>query len=230
MSLWALVVNLEHRVERWLGLAGTPPDLPAGTGTRMSDLDPTASAESCPPTLSGVRRRVLEAVASVVPSAYPSERWHALAPSYDPAHLPVPGYSTCGELPRFAGATVGVNTRGGLASIRDLGKKVGAWVEGGGDRRPCPADFYLVGNAKGEILHTGIVKSRVVNADGSETWETADAGQGHHTATDPQRAAYVTRTYDPAAGTLTGSSGPRVLVGWLDVEKAAAAAGGKGVA
>lgn len=196
---------------RWLGYrAGAENDngaAPAGG----------AGGETGP--LSPVRQAVVDAVRAVVPSQYPDERWRRLAPLYDPAHLPSAGYTTCGELPRYALSVVGVNTRGGLASIRDLGRAAGAWVEPAAGVLPRPGDAYLAGNAAGEILHTGIVL-----AASPDEWTTADAGQGPR---DRQAAAVLENAYDSSTATLTraaGSAPPRVVLGWLDAERAAAAA------
>lgn len=174
------------------------------------------------------RRRVLAlaSVAEVVPATYPDARFKLMAPSYAPedpawrARLQAAGvnpdhYTTCGELPRYVGGKIGVNTRGGLASIRDLGMSNGAWVKATGKNRPKPGDFYLLAKdpAGKEIVHTGVIG----HATGT-IWQTADAGQGAHGT--PQQTAYVTRVYDPSAVTLGGRS----LIGWYDIDKGSEAA------
>ena len=181
---------------------------------RLFGRRPSPSDTARPGNLSDKRTKVLEVVASVVPSRYGDERWRRLAPAYDPQHLPAQGYTTCGELPRFVGSQFGIATRGGLASIRDLAKAHGAWIDGAPGRRPLPGDFLVLGLSNGEILHVCVA----ISTDGT-AWTTADAGQGPPTA---QEARYLKRTYDPAAETLTSPSTKHpimLIVGWLDVDK-----------
>lgn len=161
------------------------------------------------------RAKALEAIAQVVPSKYGDGRWEDIAPGFDPANPPSANFTTCGFLPLAIGKKIGINTRGGLASIREIGEKVGAWVPFDGTRRPKPGDFYLIGDDQGAILHTGIIYS---GQEGTQ-WVTADAGQGTRLAPE---AAFVTRTFDPVAGTLSTTSPihPKAkLLGWLDLDK-----------
>lgn len=179
--------------------------------------------------LSPLRAAALRAVGEVVPSAFPDAKFQQLAPSYKPedpawremltkAGVDPDRYTTCGELPRYVGDKIGVNTKGGLSSVRDLGLQNGAWTVATGANRPKPGDFYLLAKdpAGREILHVGVI----VDASGS-TWKTADAGQGGH---PNQAAAYVDRPYDATAITLGGPAGARYLVGWYDIDKGGALA------
>jgi hypothetical protein len=177
-----------------------------GSGRTMADTSSVSSSSG----LSARRERILARVAAVVPSAYPSAQWKMLAPAYDPANLPSAGYTTCGELPRYALGAEGINTRGGLASIKTLAESQGAWRTPGSGDRPKPGDAYLLGTPQGAILHTGII----IDSTG-DTWKTADAGQGPK---DAQAAAYLDRPWDESAKTLGGPAGPRTLIGWLDVD------------
>lgn len=181
------------------------------------------------PPLSSRRELVLRAVAEVVPSQYPDERWRRLAPSYRPddpdwaeriraAGADPARYSTCGELPGHVADVIGAKgglERRGLASVMTAGKANGAWVEAGAGRRPRPGDFLVIGDRAGSISHVSIA----IDTEGS-TWRTADAGQGPR---DRQAAAYVERSWNERAGTLGAPQGstaaPRSLLGWVDIDR-----------
>jgi hypothetical protein len=156
---------------------------------------------------------VLAAVRDVVPSVYGDPRFTMLAPGYRPDDPALPEhFTTCGYLPGYVGSKVGIATRYGLASIRDIARVSGAWVEPSSGLLPLPGDFYLLGDKTGAVLHTGVI----LDASGS-VWQTADAGQGQ--GKDHQSAAFVSRTWDPIAMTLGGPAGPRTLLGWMDLDK-----------
>lgn len=186
---------------------------------RSAGILPAKSGKAGP--LSAKRKAIIDRFEEVIPSAWPDAKFKRLAPSYQPddpawreriiaAGANPDTYTTCGEGPRFALEAIGINTHGGLKSVRDEAEKHGAWVVAGGDRRPKPGDAYLLGDRKtGAILHTGIIK----DASGT-TWKTLDSGQGGH---PNQAAAEVPRPYDAAAVTLGGPAGPRDLLGWMDV-------------
>ena len=196
-------------------LAPPAPAPPPGAPAPAPGAAPAAPAPPKPQAagpLSARRLAALAAVSAVVPSKYGDARFSELAPSYTPDDPKLPkGFTTCGYLPGYVGGKIGVPTRYGLASIRTEAQKHGAWVEAGGDRRPKPGDFFLIGTASGMIAHTGVI----VDAGGS-LWKTADAGQG---ARDKQEARFVDRPYDAAAVTLGGPAGPRPLIGWMDIDK-----------
>lgn len=204
----------EEAAQIWAGLSAWGQDLEElFAPSRIAALP-----EPPPASLSPARRKILDAVSAVVPSAYPDARWHELAPLYDPANLPAVGYTTCAELPRYALAPVGLNTRGGLSSIRDLGLARSAWVTPSPGVLPQPGDVYMLGDDAGSVLHVGLVVSATPTS-----WRTADAGQGSATA---QAAAYLENTYDPATATLTraATGKARKVLGWLDIDRALAAA------
>jgi hypothetical protein len=178
---------------------------------------PAASPSTLPAgPLSPRRQRILEAVASVLPAKYGApgelgERFATLAPGYRPddPKLP-PGFTTCAYLPGFAGSKVSINTRYGLASIRDEAKKSNAWVEPSSGKLPRPGDFFVLGKDADTVSHVGVI----LDASGP-TWTTADAGQGSPTE---QEAKRVQRPWDPVAHTLGGPAGPRLLLGWMNVD------------
>jgi hypothetical protein len=187
-----------RRLRRLAGDGASPP---------VSALRPTQKKIM---ELSPKRAAVMAFLDEVIPSQYPDAKFKRIAPSYDPDHLPMPNYTPCGELAARAGAVAGINTRGGLSSIRDIGRANGSWVEAGGGRRPNPGDLYLLGNAQGAVLHTGVIK----DANG-DVWITGDSGQGDakHSA-----ALFLSRPYDEVAVTLGGPAGPRKLLGWYDID------------
>jgi len=177
--------------------------------------------------LSPRRVRALALVAEVVPSKYGDDKFARVAPglkaetvdgkprlTQNGVILP-DNFTTCGSLPCFVGRGLG-DPRGitqcGLEQIRIVAKKADAWVDAGGDRRPKPGDFFIVGNDAGAVLHVGVV----IAAPATGPWKTADAGQGTKLA---QEARYVERPYDPVAVTLGGPVGPRKLFGWLDLDR-----------
>jgi len=160
--------------------------------------------------LTPVRLKILAELDRLLPASWPDAKFREIAPMYDPAHLPMPNYTTCGELPRHVGSLVGINTRGALAGIRDMK----GWTPYTTGARPKPGDFLLFGDGKGGVGHIDVA----VDTRGS-TWRTADAGQGPH---EKQGAAFVDRVWDEDKGTLGGVNGPRPLLGWLDVDQAAA--------
>lgn len=170
--------------------------------------------------LSPVRQRAKAILDSLLPAAWPDERFRRIVgASFDPAATPG---TTCGALPGRLGVLLGDPTgitRWGVGGARTEGEKRGAWVEAGGGRLPKLGDIYLTafppGSSAGSgYAHVGVIES----ADGS-TWTTADAGQGPRLS---PRAEYVERTYDPATNLLTRADDPssaRVLVGWIDLDR-----------
>lgn len=165
---------------------------------------------------SDLRRRALDIVAEVVPSAYPDQRFSRLG------FKPTPGsnVTSCGALPGFMGVHLGDPTgitRWGVEGARQQGTAKGAWIISNGSRRPSPGDIYGVARSPGSILvHVGVFVRRYVNSQGQEVWVTADAGQG---PTDAPAAAYVERIYDPRSNTLTRTDNrePRYVEGWIDL-------------
>ena len=200
---------------------GTQDDTSTPTDT---DADTTDTPDTAPSTeLSARRSRIIdELLPGVVPSSYGDQRFTALTFGLRKDSPGVtPGYTTCGSLPMYIARKLGDQVITGTFGVRTAGVKKGAWVEAGGDARPKPGDLYALlaagstDRAGGGIAHVGVI----VDASTDE-WKTADAGQG-----DGWSAAYVTRQYDAAAGTLSGeivgTTGPRparVLAGWIDVD------------
>lgn len=164
--------------------------------------------------LSPRRDAILKAVDRVIPGVYPDAKFRLMAPGYDPNDPKLPkNFTTCGFMPGYAGNAVGIDTRYGLKSIQDIGEQTGTWVKPSSGKRPKPGDFFLLGNAAGEILHTGVFKK----TDGTD-WETADAGQEDRQKGEKGRTAYVKRTWNPDAMTLKSGNVERNLLGWLNVD------------
>ena len=165
-------------------------------------------------TMSPRREAILTAVDRVIPGVYPDAKFREMAPGYDPDDPKLPkGFTSCGFMPGYAGGKVGINTRYGLGSIREIGEKTGTWIKPSSGKRPKPGDFFLLGNSAGEILHTGVFKK----TSGTD-WETADAGQEDRKKGEKGRTAYVKRTWNPEMKTLKTGNVERVLLGWLDVD------------
>ena len=149
-----------------------------------------------------------------------------------------------------AGIKGPIATGYGVGGVMLEAKKIGVWVDHhdtlhnamyksayGVDRRPLPGDVYLLGSKGGDVLHVGII----TNSEGT-TWQTADSGQG---AKELQKALYVDRKYDPQNRLLDGEDAfanaaqaaglsaaqlkaygirpPRVLIGWVDIDRLKAA-------
>jgi hypothetical protein len=174
-------------------------------------------------TDNGRRSKIIdELLPGVVPCAYNDQRFVKMTFGLTKQSPGVTaGYTTCGSLPAYIARALGDKAIKGTNGVRTAGVEKGAWVEAGGTARPKPGDLYALLNknstdrARGGISHVGVI----VDASTDE-WRTADAGQGDGWAAD-----YVTREYDPEAGTLSGeivgTSGPRparVVAGWIDVD------------
>jgi hypothetical protein len=199
--------------------------------------------------LSDRRRRALEVLQEVVPSAYgaPGEsgaRFEKLAPGYKAERVDgklvlsshgtklLDTFTTCGYLPCYLGRGLGLAEEislCGLEQIRINGKKWGAWVEPGEGREPQPGDPYGIDVAAGGplIVHVGVFVGK--NPDG--TWRMADAGQGTR---EKQEAKYTDRVYDPKTNTLALVIGGkptlgRKLAGWVDLDMVPALAQAKPV-
>lgn len=172
--------------------------------------------------LAPVRARVLDILKEVVPSAYPDERFALL--HFDPNKVPA-GTTSCGALPGYVGDRLGDQiTHYGVPGVRDEGRKRNAWIEPSKKERPLPGDFFITTSDPElkTVMHTGVfVRIIEKRPDGTELWETADAGQAPKGA----GAAYVKRVYHPDSNQLTRPDGigdVRYLGGWVDLEKALA--------
>jgi hypothetical protein len=202
---------------------GTQDDASTPADTDTAGTPDPGTSTSTSTDLSARRSTIIdELLPGVVPSSYGDQRFTALTFGLRKDSPGVtPGYTTCGSLPMYIARKLGDKVITGTFGVRTAGVTKGAWVEAGGDARPKPGDLYALlvagstDRAGGGIAHVGVI----VDASTDE-WRTADAGQG-----DGWSAAYVTRQFDPAAGTLSGeivgTTGPRparVLAGWIDVD------------
>lgn len=226
-ELGRALVRGEHTVERWLGLR--PAGDVAGDDSPLAVLvGPHALAATTPvEELSERRRRALDILDEVVPSKYGDDRFRRLAPGFrvegegdslrvfDGATELPHGMTTCGYLPGYLGARLGLAkslSSFGTEALRTNAQGWGAWVTPQEGKQPKPGDAYAIAGPNGGIVHVGVFVRR--NPDGS--WHTADAGQGTHAA---QEAQYVDRPYDATAHTLGGPLGPRPLAGFADLDK-----------
>ncbi|HET9422002.1 MAG TPA: hypothetical protein VFO49_12765 [Nocardioides sp.] len=168
------------------------------------DLDGASSA---------LRAKIVdELLPDVVPSKYHELRFLRLTFGLTKLSPVVTSdYTTCAALPVYVARMLGDRAIGGTDGVRAAGVRHGAWVEAGGDARPLPGDIYALldddetDRAAGAISHVGVVVDAF-----TDEWRTADAGLG-----DGWTADYVTREYDPTAGTLSGA----ILAGWIDVDR-----------
>lgn len=177
------------------------------------------------PALAPVRQRVLSLIDEVVPSQFGDERFAKLG--FDPNKVP-PGTTGCGALPGWVYSQLGDNiTEWGVPGVRTNFQARKAWIEPKdmGKRRPLPGDAFITTSDPelATVMHTGLFKRiKERRSDGTEVWETADAGQAPNGA----GAAFVERLYNPKDNTLTnpkGGGAVRYFGGFGDLEKALAA-------
>lgn len=200
--------------------AGYPIDVGEWPGT-LGAVGDTASAGDGAP--SARRSKIIdELLPGVLPSKYYELRFLKLTFGLTKESPAVsPGHTTCGSLPLYVAWSLGDKAIRGTDGVRTAGVENGAWVEAGGDARPKPGDIYaLLGKDATDRANDGISHVGVIVDASTDEWRTADAGLGDGWAAD-----YVTREYDPEAGTLSGenlgTNGPRsaqVLAGWIDVD------------
>lgn len=160
----------------------------------------------------GAGAEILEKAESVVPSQIGDEKWNRFASSYDPSK---PGTS-CPWLVHYA-MKPWFDTKGGLSSMRDEAKKIGAWVDGKSDKTPCPGSGYLLEEdwPGGEIrvVHVGIVARMT-----KKYLFTIDSGLG---IKPHQKADKVKRDLERQGNTiyLTFLGKRRRFAGWVDPRK-----------
>jgi hypothetical protein len=190
-------------------------------------------------TMSKVRQEVVNSILpQVVESLFGDTdgRFKRLAPTWSAASIG----TSCGTLPHFVAEQLKVKGFGwGTGGLRDDAMKVDAWIEGdsllntlsrmygdGEKRRPLPGDLYglaKLGDSKKGIVHVGVIVDPRPRPD--NVWVTADAGQGEDTA--HQQARYCKRKYNPQDFSLsdptnldyTTKNPPRVIAGWVDIDK-----------
>lgn len=201
--------------------------------------------------LSARRERILKVILPpVVPSAYPSEAFSKIDKNWKPGagYTTCGGLPT--YVAKQLGITPALEKEGlglfGLATIRNAGIKQGAWRHHDMKlrtlanamhlemARPRQGDFYMLCSGDrhdtgcnciapvkkeeyhkyrgAKVEHVGVI----IDAS-SNVWKTADAGQ------PGESAQYVTRTFDPVSGFMTGEANRegkpmRRLCGWLDVD------------
>ncbi|MGD9629908.1 MAG: hypothetical protein AB7V18_11745 [Pyrinomonadaceae bacterium] len=152
----------------------------------------------------------------------------------DPKVKSKPGYTTCGSLPGFVSGQVALskglkgkkfqdwmnaNSLNGTNRVRDIGIKLGCWVESSKDKKPKPGDIFalldrgLSNKATDGIAHVGVFECEVGNS-----WRTFDLGQA-----GGFDGAKNTRDYKAASCELWGETnqggGYRVVAGWVNLER-----------
>ncbi len=164
------------------------------------------------PSLSALRKKARQHLEQIIPAPYGSQNWlknpfHSQRPNKNP------GYTNCVEFPAYLGHLLGDDRfPRGYPPTTTRG-----WTEADGVKRPLPGNVFILckgAQRDGSTAHVGVIYD---NSQG-RIWKTADWGQG--TGWD---GAWVERTYDPVAGTLTGDRSspfpqPRAIKGWVDID------------
>ena len=153
----------------------------------------------------------------------------------DPKVLAAQGhYTTCGSLPGFISKQVALskhlkgdafdrwvttNSLNGTNRVRELGNKLGCWIEAAPNKKPKPGDVYaLLNRDKTDKKNDGISHVGVFETEVGSNWSTFDLGQA-----GGFDGAKNTREYKPATCELWGENnqggGYRVVAGWLDLER-----------
>jgi len=143
-------------------------------------------------------------------------------------------YTTCGSLAGFMSKQVALskglkgdafdrwvtaNSLNGTNRVRDLGNRLGCWVEAAPNKRPKPGDIYaLLNHGKTDKKLDGISHVGVFEREIGSNWSTFDLGQA-----GGFDGAKNTRDFKPATSELWGESnqggGYRTIAGWVDLER-----------
>lgn len=200
------------------------PPKPIPSAWLGSTLKPQPSTPPETQELSARRRQVIDVlIPGVLPSSYGQQKFTKLTFGLTKDNPSVtPGYTTCGSLPMYIARMLNDKRIGGTNGVRTAGQNKNAWVVADGVKRPLPGDLYaLLNKGETDVINGGISHVGVILDASGDQWKTADAGQGDGWAAD-----YVTRHYDAQAGTLSGeilqaagARPPRVLAGWIDIDK-----------
>jgi hypothetical protein len=199
------------------------PNLAGGEGRWTVSESAAAAAPVETSALSARRGQLLTRLRELLPCTYGSKNYDTLTGGAKRGATK----TNCYMLPGFVSYELGAKklppaqqasylkqwSLNGMSRIRTQGLKRNAWITADRVKRPRPGDVYGLlywdkTDLDGDFSHVGVIES----AEGTE-WRTADFGQG--SGWDGVRD--YARTYDPAAGTLTGN-GNRVLGGWVDID------------
>ena len=184
------------------------------------------------------RNAYIQRLNLLFPAPYLSTNYDLLADSLrkdDPKVLKSPGkYTTCGSLPGFISKQVALSkgmkgpkfnqwmtkySLNGTNRVRDMGLKLGCWVESAPDKKPKPGDIYvLLDRGKTDKKTDGVSHVGVFECEIGTSWRTFDLGQG-----GGFEGSKNTRLYKPETCELYGESnqggGFRTVAGWVDLER-----------
>jgi hypothetical protein len=152
----------------------------------------------------------------------------------DPAVTSSPGkYTSCGSLPGFITQQVALskglkgnqynewvkkNSLNGTNRVRDMGLRLGCWIESAPDKKPKPGDIYaLLDRGATDKKSAGISHVGVFEREVGTKWSTFDLGQS-----GGFDGAKNLRDYKAATCELWGETnqggGYRTVAGWVDLE------------
>lgn len=214
-----------------LGRLFAPVDTTLRDVTFTWAIEPSPSVKTAP-AMSDRRIALLKELQSLMPCAYPDQKFAKVAMGLTPQGG---GYTSCGSLPGYVSWFLGAMplpfskreayilkySLNGTNLVRIKGKKYGAWETGGQDKRPKPGDIYaLLNYGKTDVDLDGISHVGVIVECSGDTWLTCDLGQG---AGGFEGKYDITRPYKSASNELFGETnqggGYRVLAGWVDIDR-----------
>ena len=206
---WALL----HRIQS----AGVPVQTPG--------IAPPDEGEGDQPALSPLRQRALALCNEVLPAPYLSQNYKKNPFHVTKEHPKAKGaYSTCGEFPAYLVWLLQNKPnpgrfKPGTTALEPQGAARGAWRRPDGKTWPLPGDLYAL--CESATLDESVAHVGVIVAPEGTSWRTADWGQPDGTGRG-FAGDFVTRVFDPVAGTLTGDptigTAPRAIKGWIDLD------------
>jgi hypothetical protein len=153
----------------------------------------------------------------------------------DKAVVNSPGkYTSCGSLPGFITQQVALskglkgpkydewvkkNSLNGTNRVRDMGLKLGCWVESAPEKKPKPGDIYaLLDRGTSDKKVSGISHVGVFECEIGNKWSTFDLGQSGGFDGSKNLRDYKSATCELWGETNQGG-GYRVVAGWVDLER-----------
>lgn len=199
----------------------------AGVPVQNDSLSAQAEKDNKKPLgeLSAVRQKAVQLCSEVLPAPYMSQNYKANPYHIAKDHPQAKGaYSTCGEFPAYIvwllqNKPIPGKFRPGTTALQPQGEKRGAWRVPNGIDWPRPGDLYALCSTAAlddTVAHVGVILDPTGTA-----WKTGDWGQPDVSG-GGFAGNFVTRTFDPERGTLTGDptigTAPRAIKGWIDLD------------